>query len=203
MTILAIEGGDAAGKNTLCNSLVQHMKADWLRVEMMSFPVYATETGQLIKRILTGEVLKEDPGRNLALQSLMVCNRHEHYDKLVAYLRDPQKLLILDRYWLSALIYGTADGLDPFWLLSVHQALPKPHLTLLIEASVEEGMRRRPERRDMYEKNLPFLERVRQDYLTYFNERAKQGDRSFRILDGHKAPEFVLADAIHIIENSL
>ena len=71
---------------------------------------------------------------------------------------------MLDRYWASGYAYGTADGIDSDWLLTIHDALPQPDLTVLCDITVEESFRRRPVREDAYEASRERLELARRAY---------------------------------------
>jgi dTMP kinase len=100
----------------------------------------------------------------LVIQCVMLADRLEHSRMLNAWVSQPHCLLILDRYYLSGLVYGQADGLDRDWLEKIHATLPRPDAFFLLDIPVEESVRRRPERRDYYEKNLPKLKKVRELY---------------------------------------
>ena len=72
---------------------------------------------------------------------------------------------------MTTRVYGTLDGLDPKWLADTNAQLPvRPDVYVLLDAPVDEGFRRRPERRDRYEKDREYLERVRVAYLKLFQE---------------------------------
>lgn len=193
--IVCIEGGDAAGKHTLATALIEQLKAR-RDVSTFAFPAYHTEVGKTIRLLLTDEIDVPKPWKALVLQSMMTINRLEFLPMLHDYKLNRNKLLILDRYWLSALVYGSAAGLPAEWIETIHQGLPTADLTMLIDVSVEESFRRRPERRDRHERDAPFLEKVRENYLTYFRTMG-ESDKRLVMLDGHKEPEFVLADALH------
>jgi len=137
----------------------------------MHFPMYDSLTGRLIKQFflsgstyVAGEgvsdttlddyVYKDRAAQALVLQSLMVTNRFEQFEKLRLFSRVyPRGLLILDRYNESAIAYGMADGLSADFLRRIHEALPVPRHTFLLDISVEESFKRRPKRADQYESN--------------------------------------------------
>lgn len=185
--IIAIEGGDACGKATQSKILAERLHATHF-----SFPDYKTPAGRAILSNLKtewGAIWVNDPDNwsaenkhtnALVLQSLMLTNRMERGADLRAAARSGN--VVLDRYDASAIVYGTLDGLDPTWLRETNRQLPvRPDLYLLLDAPVDEGFRRRPERRDRYEKDRPFLERVREGYLRLF---AEEQDRLAEALVG-------------------
>jgi thymidylate kinase len=111
----------------------------------------------------------------LIIQCVMLVDRIEYLPLLQRYDRDPDRLLILDRYYLSGLVYGRADGLDRLWLSRIHASLPMPDVFFLLDIPVSESVRRRPDRRDYYEKNTKKLEQVRQLYLEQDNKFVVDG----------------------------
>jgi dTMP kinase len=181
--IICIEGGDAAGKATQSRRLARALNA-----ELFTFPDYATPAGKAILGNLkrdwnVGEyagagVLHHsalEPRRHdllnaMVLQALMATNRLERgADLRTAAARGH---VVLDRYDASGIVYGGLDGLDPAWVAGVNAQLPvRPDLYILIDVPVDEGFRRRPERRDRYEADREYLERVRIAYLRLFKER--------------------------------
>jgi thymidylate kinase len=119
----------------------------------------------------------------LALQCIFLADRLEQWDLLQGHTRSGNKtLLILDRYYLSGLVYGEVDGLDPYWLAKVHRCLPRPSAFYLLDIPVEESVRRRPDRADYFEKNLGKQQKVRELYL-------KRGD--IKKVDGMQSPEVI------------
>lgn len=197
--IIAIEGTDAAGKATQTKLLVERLVAQGVPTSTLSFPNYETETGQIIKRLLTDarrlvygthagicpevEALKLPGEQALVLQSLMAVNRYEQSEVLEEMTRVNDRALVLDRYMLSGIVYGGCDGLDPMWLRGIHSGLPEADLTLYLDISIEESFKRRPERRDAYEKNRELLERVRNAYLDNSVEVGERGS-SVKRIDG-------------------
>lgn len=192
--IIAIEGGDACGKATQSKILAERLHA-----ARFAFPDYETPAGKLILGNLKSEwsvhndhdvdcggptFSYSDESKRinaLVLQSLMLTNRMEKGAELLAAQRAGS--VVLDRYDASAMVYGALDGLDPAWLRETNAQLPvRPALYILLDAPVDEGFKRRPERRDRYEKDRPFLERVREEYLRLFAEeqtRAASGSMMF------------------------
>lgn len=181
--IIALEGIDAAGKQTQAARLVVALRARGLTVCEKSFPDYTTETGALIKKLLRQErelrargdhVVHIDALRHeeaLVLQALMTANRYESIRTLRWQVEPtsppgapPSGAAVLDRYWASGYAYGTADGIDSDWLLTIHDALPQPDLTVLCDITVEESFRRRPVREDAYEASRERLELARRAY---------------------------------------
>lgn len=189
--LIACEGVDACGKNTHTQLIAQ--KLDGVVID---FPHYSTVVGKLIKDNLTGfwtvhcdydpyEPCYDSPDVNaLVLQYLMFVNRAEMVPQIKHYL-DRNRTVILDRYYASGMVYGKADGLGEESLKSletIHALLPQPDLWLLLDITAEESVRRRPERRDRYEKTPGLMEKVRAGYLQLFADKKSLGN--WVVVDG-------------------
>ncbi len=181
--LICFEGLDASGKATM-----SAYAAALLRGVEFSFPCYDTPTGQLLLRHLKGEVEMvtrqpfPPPCRGsmlntnddmLTRQTLMTVNRLEAQDQILQALRGSP--VVLDRYWLSSLVYGEAEGLDQKWIVDISSTLLRPDLTIVLDIPVEEVAKRRPQARDKNETDLDKLRRVRDLYrganhYTYLND---------------------------------
>lgn len=170
--IIAIEGMDAAGKNTHSKLL-----ANKLSGVVQSFPDYGTTTGKAILSHLKKEWACQTTGEQVPLklghldamvfQSLMTVNRLEVAHSIKVHVEEGRDI-VFDRYWASGVVYGELDGLDPLWVRQTQDVLIQPDLWILIDIPLEESVKRRPERRDRYEQNHAFMEKVRDTYLKVF-----------------------------------
>lgn len=213
--IVAIEGIDASGKATLTSALVEYFKtgSQFTQVESHDFPHYQTEAAGVAGRVIRGEVaiigshLVDDDlldrqrdwthEKAVIIQSLLVCDRLEWQHLLVPFAEDPNTLLVLDRYWHSGIVYGQADGVSRSYLKTIQQTLIEPDLELLLDITVEESIKRRPQRRDYYEKNFEKLRKVRDIYINEFTDE----DAYHRlIIDAKQTPDIVLSAAVRVIE---
>lgn len=195
---IAIEGIDAAGKHTQTDMLKEYFeKLGGRTVTKLDFPHYDSLSGQIVLDHLKGKWRVErqridsgpggpyftddssaaklhelsslyagDPSTYL-FQCAQLVNRLECLPD-AAWSNRPEDVLISDRYNASAYAYGIAFGLDFDWLVKTHRHLPQPDLNVFLDITVEESFRRRPERRDNYERNGDMLRRVRQCYLDVF-----------------------------------
>lgn len=185
---VVIEGCDASGKATQTKIL-----ADRLSAALFSFPDYTTPTGKVIlahlkeewvcRRLSYGEWSKADCDP-LVFQSLMTINRFEVAPRILKAVSQGRHV-VFDRYYASAIVYGVCDGLDRQWIEQIQAQLPEPDLWLYLDVPPEESVRRRPERRDRYEKQAGLMSRVLEGYRTLFAEKAAfiQG-KHWHIVDG-------------------
>lgn len=165
---VVIEGIDAAGKAVQSRRLANDIGA-----KLFSFPDYSTPIGEVIQAHLKQEwaahrigveVWHDDPdicypGEPLVFQALQSANRLELAPNIAHELAEG-RVVVADRYYGSGLVYGAADGLDLEYLERLHKFLPQPTHWILIDIDPEISAERRPERRDRYEKNADFMQKV-------------------------------------------
>jgi len=161
MVLIAFEGIDKSGKGTQAELLFKRLRAAGHTVECISFPDYETPLGREIKRFLSGRVEFCPEVR----QFLYVANRWERKQDIDMWLKEG-KVVVADRYIPSGLAYGLANGLNLDWMMRLEEKLPVADMIIVIDVSVDTALKRSGnERRDVYEKNRPFLEKVRKVYL--------------------------------------
>lgn len=158
--LIAFEGLDQSGKQTQAERLATACRAEGFRVELLSFPDYASPLGVEIERALHGD-------REFApevMQLLYIANRYE-YRRQIEELLQAGAIVVCDRYMASSIAYGEAQGLDGAWLLETQRFLPRPALTLLLDIAPDTSLGRKRAARDRYERDLALLDRVRASYL--------------------------------------
>lgn len=158
--LIAFEGLDQSGKQTQAERLATACRAAGFRVELLSFPDYASPLGVEIERALHGD-------REFApevMQLLYIANRYE-YRQQIDELLEAGAIVVCDRYLASSVAYGEAQGLDGAWLLETQRYLPRPALTLLLDIAPDTSLGRKRTARDRYERDLALLDRVRASYL--------------------------------------
>ncbi|MGE3269411.1 MAG: dTMP kinase [Chloroflexota bacterium] len=159
--LIAVEGIDQAGKQTVCEWLAGELQAQGVPTRQTGFPDYGTPIGQEITAFLRGE--RSYPAQ--ARQLLYAANRWERAAELRAWL-DTGIAVVVDRYIASGVAYGAAQGLDLDWMLQVEQGLPPASLTVLLDITPEVSLARKTTARDAYEARLDLLAAARTAYLT-------------------------------------
>lgn len=181
--IIAFEGIDACGKETQVRMLKRHVVGKLgQKFFTCDFPDYTTITGKKITELLR----KPDEERDgLVLQALMTANRYEmqHWLRQAVISYD---VVVLDRYWLSGLVYGMTDDLPLEWLLSVHKRLIQPDQWVVLDIPVGESFRRRPKREDEYEMNEHRLTTARRLY-----RETQDYVPDVAVIDANRTPEEV------------
>ncbi|MFQ5573764.1 MAG: dTMP kinase, partial [Nitrosopumilaceae archaeon] len=75
-------------------------------------------------------------------------------------------ILIMNRYYQSNLVYGLVNGMRLDWLESLDSGLPKPDLVIILDVSPREAFSRKKSKRDRFEKNKNFSQKISRTYRT-------------------------------------
>lgn len=204
---VVLEGIDACGKSTQAKLL-----ADGLDAEMFSFPDYETPIGRLIlNRLESGWRVIRTPRTNpdsskpfnrcvdesqadaVVFQSLNIANKLELQPSIGLALAENRNV-VCDRYIGSGLAYGAADNVDRHYLNMVQQSLIQPDVNILVDIDVSDSIDRRPDRRDRYESNQEFMEKVNRYYRIIWEEMSSRThslkkDTVWVMVDGRGGPE--------------
>ncbi|MFT3717044.1 MAG: dTMP kinase [Gordonia sp. (in: high G+C Gram-positive bacteria)] len=179
--LVAIEGLDGAGKNTLVRRVEQEASAGGVRMTTITFPNYRrSATADLASAALHGE---HDAlaGNAYAMAALFALDRLDSRDALRA-AQSSHDLVLCDRYVASNAAYSAArlaegpDGDVVEWVRSLEFGrfeLPVPDHQLLLGVPPEVAMSRAEGRaaadasraKDVYERDADLQTRVYRAYL--------------------------------------
>lgn len=159
--LICIEGIDASGKATQSKILYDRLGGAGFDCELIAFPDYKTPVGLNIRAHLNGELFMSPEVRQL----LYTANRWERNGDIVHWL-DSGKFVVVDRYIPSGLAYGLANGLDLDWMLALEKGLPVPDLVVVLDVPVDITAKRFRRAKDAYERQEPYLKKVRDCYLS-------------------------------------
>jgi dTMP kinase len=159
--IIVIEGFDQAGKRTQSELLAKALRAKKLKCKIFSFPDYSTPLGKEIKYYLSGR--RKFPPQ--VIHCLLAANRWEKLKEIQEAL-SKNYILIMNRYYQSNLVYGKANGLDLKWLSNLDAGLPKENLVILLDVRPQDSFTRKRIRRDKFEKNKQFAQKIIHTYRT-------------------------------------
>jgi len=157
--IIVIEGFDQAGKKTQSKLLAKFLKTKNKKSKIFSFPDYATPIGKEIRRYLGGK--RSFPPQ--VIHCLLAANRWEKAKQIQDALSE-NYVVIMNRYYQSNLVYGTVNGLDMKWLENLDNGLPKEDLVVLLDVNVTDSFSRKKERRDKFEENMEFAQKITDTY---------------------------------------
>lgn len=198
-SIILIEGRDGSGKSTQVEKLKAHFEAQGIPTHYQHFPNYDSPTGQVILEMLKGDtklmeyspetgLLEPHPEQAAMLQALFAVNRYEIATELEILAEDG--IVLLDRYTESSFAYGEATYVSKDWLVHINGRLPKPDMAIYLDVDLEESLKRRPERRDLFESDRELQERLDEHYKLEWKLRHLAG-RHYYVVDGHGSPDDV------------
>ena len=189
--IIVLEGTDKAGKTTQSRMLAEAIKVMGKVCVVVDFPDYATPIGQEIRAFLDGK--RDYPAE--AKHLLFSANRWEKKREIESMVENGT-IVIMNRYWQSNLIYGTANGMDANWLLKLDKGLPREDLMIVI--LVNPGVStKRAETLDAFESDRQLSSRAYRNYLK-FAKKFK-----WKVIDGSKSREQVHQEIMKIVRKEL
>lgn len=172
--LIVIDGLDGTGKQTQSEILYNALTQEGLDVKKISFPVYESPSGQIIKDYLKGNISVSSGydclyDENIRLSMLYANDRMLNMFKkdangktLVDYYNEGY-IIICDRYTQSNYLYMTKDMDDlqfesyihlMEWLEYEIMRLPRPDLTIFLKMTPEKSLsliEKRGEEKDNHE----------------------------------------------------
>jgi dTMP kinase len=195
---ITFEGVEGSGKSTQIDLLIPVLEAKGYECVQTREPG-ATEIGKKIRAILLdGNHTGIFPLTELLLYE---ADRAQHVGEVIGPSLAADRIVISDRFFDATVVYqGYARGFDMRLIEQIHDIVVgtlKPDLTIVLDLSVESGLKRAwkrirnqeaVSREDRFEKEaLAFHEKVRNGYLSL----AGMEPERFRIIDGSQDPQIV------------
>lgn len=154
---IALEGIDGCGKTTQVEKLAEYFKSQGKEVVVTREPRKEGLIGDLAHKILLGEVKVP----SVSLQYLFSADRSIHHEELVLPSLKKGKVVISDRCFWSAIVYGILDRTGGKYdksdadlllisqsILSMYHQFTVPDYTFYLKISLEESMRRLKQKKD-------------------------------------------------------
>ncbi|MCM1333630.1 MAG: deoxynucleoside kinase [Bacteroides sp.] len=181
--LIVIEGLDGCGKSTQ----LELLKKTYTNAHFITFPYYNTHSGRIISDYLADRYRESDPGVSAYSASAMYAvDRYTSYKTHWEALYQSGAPLFSARYTSSNAIYQmtklTREDWDGYlaWLFDFEYkklGLPEPDLTIFLDMPIAISQRLLTERyggeeekKDLHERNVPFLNACREAAL-YVGER--------------------------------
>lgn len=110
--LIVVEGPDGVGKSTVCRLLIEHLTSQAIACELLSFPGKDPGSiGELVYRVHHDQKsLGVETISPLARQALHVAAHIDAIERRIVPLLEAGKVVILDRFWWSAWVYGLVGG---------------------------------------------------------------------------------------------
>ncbi len=164
---IVLEGIDGCGKSTQIKGLANYVfDLDKSKhVFLTREPTKISKYGEQVRKLLAN---KKDPKKDSEFfTKLYVKDRWFHVKNHILPMINARCMVLSDRYKFSTFAYQLAQGADLKTLQQLHKGFPVPNLTIIIDITAEEAMKRLGKignKKEVFE-NLEFLTKVRENYL--------------------------------------
>lgn len=201
---ITFEGGEGTGKSTQVRLLASALVQSGNQVVQTREPGGSPSAEEIRSLLVKGAADRWSP---MAETLLFYAARVEHWRQVIDPALSRGVHVLCDRFADSTMAYQAyAGGLNRQLVDDLHRltmAGAKPDLTLVLDAPVEEGLRRASERRDdetrFERKGREFHERLRQGFL----EIAKRDPSRCAIIDATQSIERVHASVLTTVKTRL
>lgn len=172
---IVFEGIDGSGKTTQIELLKSKLQSIGQNVHMTTEPTDRS-VGKLIRQILRKEINASEE----TLAALFVADRLDHIqnedDGMAAKLEEEIHVISDRYYWSSYAYHGLSMPIAKVVEMNdiCHQLL-KPDLTIYLDLTADESMKRITQRNEAQEKfeKLELLQSIRQNYFIAFERYSK------------------------------
>ncbi|MEK9178579.1 MAG: dTMP kinase [Patescibacteria group bacterium] len=206
---IAVEGIDGSGKTTQVEKLSKYFESKGKVVVKTREPRKEGVIGDLVHQVLTGE--RKMSAR--ALQYLFSTDRVLHHEEVIEPSLREGKIVISDRCFWSAVVYGILDKSEEYGFESANQVLIAhsilsmyhqfivPDFTFLLNVSLETALTRIEKKhahspREMYEAKEK-VEKVIKGYEWLLENFEKE----LTVIDGEKPIEDVTENMVSKIKS--
>jgi len=153
---ITLYGTNNTGKTTHAKKLVAKLEALGRKTKYIKFPVYDLEpTGPYLNEFIRSG--KHQKIAESELQMWFALNRYQFEPTLKKWLDDGFTVVAED-YTGTGIAWGTAKGLDTFWLENINRYLIQEDLAVLIDGPRVMSAK---EKRHIHEENNELVEKCR------------------------------------------
>ena len=208
--LIVIEGAcDGIGKSTQYDLLYKRLEKDNYKLVKHHFPSYNTTEGALVEKYLRGEFGNPKEISPYFINSLYAVDRAATWKDSLEKEYDEGKIILLDRYTTSSLIYqaSTIKDLDERkkfidYVVDFEYdklGIPEPDKVLFLHAPFDLVTKLRNERKqnegitnDIHERDIEFMKNVYDnamflaDYLNWDKIKCNDNDKMRSIEDIHE-----------------
>ncbi len=194
---IALEGIDGSGKTTQAEKLAEYFRSIGKKAVLTREPRKEGVIGDIVQQVLTGKT-KVPPA---ALQYLFSTDRVLHHEEIIEPALKAGKIVISDRCFWSAVVYGILDRLGKYdrestdfllisqSILSMYHQFMVPDYTFLLKVTLDSAVSRISQKDDVKEiyEDKEKLRKVNDGYDWLASEFASE----IIVVDGEGAVEEV------------
>jgi dTMP kinase len=188
--IIVIEGADRCGKFTQTHLLQEYITRTGSGAVVVDVPIRSAVTYRIIYWMLQNGLAKKFPK---FFQWLQFLNRKIFQVLSLPSLLKTYDYVILDRWSLSTIVYGTAEGIDPKFSQDLADKLISPDYTVLLLGKSHMGAAE-----DVYEADVNLQMKVRNLYMDW----AIFNSQNSSIVDCGLSKEEVFQNVIQTLQSS-
>jgi len=188
-----VEGLDGAGCATQVRRVSNLLKKEKVKIHATKEPTKGP-IGKLVKSALEGEL---DCFPSASIQLLFAADRGQHLKGEIIPLLEKGELVITDRYLWSSIAFGSID-LSKQWLINLNQEFIFPDLSILIDVSPEECLKRIKKEKT----SLELFDRRSEleNAWETFSFLANKYPFYLYVVDGERKPEEITEDIVRLIK---
>ena len=202
--LITFEGGEGTGKSTQIRLAADLLRRQGIAVTLTREPGGSPSAEEIRNLLVTGDTERWSP---LAETLLFYAARVEHWRQVIQPALHAGETVLCDRFSDSTKAYQVyAGGLPEHTFNAIHQACMtdiQPHLTLILDLTVAEGLRRaraRNNNENRFEnKGVQFHEKLREGFLTI----AKDDPKRCVVVDASQSVEQVHGKIAEILQANL
>jgi dTMP kinase len=205
---IALEGIDGSGKTTQIERLAKYFREQGKEVITTREPRKEGLIGDLVHKVLLGT----EKLPSVSLQYLFSADRSAHHEELVLPSLKAGKIVITDRCFWSAIVYGILDRTGGNYdkndidlllisqsILSMYHQFVVPDFTFYLKIPLEESLRRlgqKEEEKEIYEDEDKIAK-----VLTGYEYLKNRFEEEILIIKGDQSIEKVTKDMIKFVSN--
>jgi len=193
--LIAVEGIDGSGKTTIAKRIVE-----WLSMRNISALYTSEPTKSPIGSLIKEKIISAETRQDARIEALLfAADRLWHVVNEILPSLSKSIIVVTDRYYFSSIAYQGALGAPINWIREINKFAPKPDLSIYIDITPEEAIRRKKRQGDVKKlfENIKYLSKVREIYLDMVN------NGELTLINGMKPLEEVVNDALALVRKLL
>jgi thymidylate kinase len=157
--IVVIEGADRCGKATQASMLREYLMSIGCLTKIVEVPIRSAVTYKIIYWMLRNGFAKSYPK---LFQWFQFLNRKIFQLFVLPDLERQYDIIVMDRWSLSTIVYGSAEGVSEEFTVALSKKLRSPDHTIILY-----GQSFPHEAEDVYEQDQDLQDRVRMGYAQW------------------------------------